>query len=94
MSGDHNMNQKPTGIANYHRNQAWREFEAYAVPVTEEGMKSMQRRYNQFKAGWDAAIDNAVNLLISQHEVSKNNHNYWHVAANLIKAELKEKNSD
>ncbi len=54
----------------------------------------MSGDHNQFKAGWDAAIDNVVNLLMIQHEVSKNNHNYWHVAANLIKAELKEKDNE
>jgi hypothetical protein len=74
--------------ANYHMNQAWREFEAYAVPVTEEGMKSMQRRYNQFRAGWEAAIKNHVNLLMIQHEAAKDRHNYFKVAANLIQAEV------
>ncbi len=75
MSGDHNMYQ------------AWREFEAYAEPVTEAGVKSMQRRHNQFKAGWEAAINNVTNLLEIQHEAANGKHNYFLVAANLIKAE-------
>ena len=28
-----------------------------------------------------------VNLLMIQHEAAKGQHNYWHVAANLIEAE-------
>jgi len=28
-----------------------------------------------------------INLLMVQHEAAKGSHNYWHVAANLIKAE-------
>lgn len=29
-----------------------------------------------------------VNLLMIQHEAAKGSHNYWHVAANLIQAEV------
>jgi hypothetical protein len=29
-----------------------------------------------------------VNLLMIQHEAAKGAHNYWHVAANLIQAEV------
>jgi hypothetical protein len=29
-----------------------------------------------------------VNLLMIQHEAAKEAHNYWHVAANLIQAEV------
>jgi hypothetical protein len=29
-----------------------------------------------------------VNLLLIQHEAAKGAHNYWHVAANLIQAEV------
>lgn len=39
----------------------------------------------------DAAVrverERIVNLLMIQHEAAKGAHNYWHVAANLIKAE-------
>lgn len=29
-----------------------------------------------------------VNLLMIQHEAAKGTHNYWHVAANLIQADV------
>jgi len=29
-----------------------------------------------------------VNLLMIQHEAAKGQHNYWHVAANLIQADV------
>jgi len=40
----------------------------------------------------DAAVrterQRIVNLLMIQHEAAKGSHNYWHVAANLIQAEV------
>ena len=41
-----------------------------------------------FQTGYKRAVEDAVNLLMVQHEAAKSSHNYWHVAANLIKAEL------
>ena len=41
-----------------------------------------------FQTGYKRAVEDAVNLLMVQHEAAKGSHNYWHVAANLIKAEL------
>ena len=41
-----------------------------------------------FQTGYKQAVKDAVNLLMVQHEAAKSSHNYWHVAANLIKAEL------
>ena len=35
---------------------AWREFEAYQVPVNEEGEYKMMRRWNAYKAGWLEAL--------------------------------------
>ena len=32
--------------------------------------------------------DRIVNLLMIQHEAAKEKHNYWHVAANLIQADV------
>ena len=32
-------------------------------------------------------LEQIVNLLMIQHEAAAGNHNYWHVAANLIQAE-------
>ena len=75
MSGDHNMYQK------------WREAEAYAVPMTPEGVKSSQERWRGFNQGYKQAIKDCVALLMIQHEAAKEIHNYWHVATKLIEAE-------
>ena len=75
MSGDHNMYQKG------------REAEAYAVPMTPEGVKSSQERWRDFNHGYKQAIKDCVALLMIQHEAAKEIHNYWHVAAKLIEAE-------
>ena len=83
MSGEHNLYQK------------WRESEAYAVPMTEDGVKWSQERWRGFNLGYKQAVKDAVNLLMIQHEAAKGSHNYWQVAANLIKAEFlpEEKNT-
>jgi hypothetical protein len=33
-------------------------------------------------------MKDVINLLMIQHEAAKGSHNYWHVAANLVKAEF------
>ena len=68
--------------------EAWRESEAYAVPMTEDGVKWSQERWRGFSKGYKQAMKDVVNLLMIQHEASKGTHNYWHVAANLVKAEF------
>jgi hypothetical protein len=57
----------------------------YTMPPQERG----------FNMGYKQAVKDAVNLLMIQHEAAKGSHNYWHVAANLIKAEFlpEEKNT-
>ena len=35
--------------------RAWRDSEAYQVPMTEEGEKLAQARYHTFKRGWEYA---------------------------------------
>ena len=64
--------------------EKWRESEAYAVPMTPDGVKWAQERWRGFSTGYKRAVKDAVNLLMSV----KSSHNYWHVAANLIKDEL------
>lgn len=64
--------------------EAWREKEAYAVPVTEEGELLAIKRWHQFTAGWDAAIDAAVELLQETQQASTT-HNYFIVSAQIIK---------
>jgi hypothetical protein len=33
-------------------------------------------------------MKDVINLLMIQHEAARGTHNYWHVAANLVKAEF------
>lgn len=73
MSGDHNLYQK------------WRESEAYAVPMTEDGEKLMQSRWQAYQKGYKQAIKDACDLLIERHEPVKNYYNTYHVAANMLK---------
>ena len=82
MSGDHNLYQK------------WREHEAYAVPMTPDGVKWSQERWRGFTAGYKQAIKDAVVVLMMQHEAANGAHNYWHVAANLVKGEFLEEDDD
>ena len=72
MSGDHNMNQKFTGI---HEQQ----FFSQPNPPVNIGT------YNQ---GVMAERQRIVNLLMIQHEMAKGSHNYWKIAANLIQADV------
>jgi hypothetical protein len=37
--------------------QAWRKWEAYSVPVTEEGLAKSDMRFQAFKAGWLSAME-------------------------------------
>ena len=48
---------------------------------------SKQERWRGFNQGYKQAIKDCVALLMIQHEAAKRQHNYWHVAANLIEAE-------
>ena len=48
---------------------------------------SKQERWRGFNEGYKQAIRGVVDLLMIQHEAAKEQHNYWHVAANLIQAE-------
>ena len=64
--------------------EAWREKEAYAIPVTDEGIQQSVVRWNSFKAGWNAAIDEAVRLLKDKQE-GVDVHNMFIVSAQIIK---------
>ena len=48
--------------------------------------------WNRYKQGWDDGVwaerQRIVNLLMIQHEAAKGAHNYWHVAAQLIQADV------
>jgi hypothetical protein len=40
-----------------------------------------------WEEGWKAGVDNAKQLLLTQHEAANGRHNYWLAAAKLIEAE-------
>lgn len=50
----------------------------------------MRELHESREAAVRAERQRIVNLLMVQHEAAKGSHNYWHVAANLIKAESRE----
>ena len=72
MSGDHNMNQQFTGI---HEQQ----FFSTPNPPTN---------YGTYNDGVMAERNRIVNLLMIQHEMAKDRHNYWKVAVELIQADV------
>lgn len=72
MSGDHNMNQKFTGV---------HEQQFFSPPNPPVNLGT----YNQ---GVMAERQRIVNLLMMQHEMAKERHNYWKVAAQLIQADV------
>lgn len=71
MSGDHNMNQKFTGVAE-------QKFYSANPPLCS----------GSYVEGVMAERQRIVNLLMIQHEMAKGAHNYWHVAAQLIQADV------
>ena len=84
MSGDYNMNQKITGTL----------FSAAQVDAIEREWREKCETYKElmdargFSTGYKRAMKDVVDLLMIQHEAAKGTHNYWHVAANLVKAEF------
>ena len=76
MSGDHNLYQK------------WRGSEAYAVPMTEEGVKWSQERWRGFNLGYKQAVRDVIVSLMFQHEQVKHRHNSLKVAAIAIEMEF------
>lgn len=51
-------------------------------------LASKQERGLGFNQGYKQAIKDCVVLLMIQHEAAKGSHNYWHVAAQLIQADV------
>ena len=82
MSGEHNLYQD------------WREDETLPIPSIED-VNWSQERWRGFNMGYKQAVKDAIDLLMIQHEAAKGSHNYWLVAANLVKAEFlpEEKNT-
>lgn len=43
--------------------QKWRESEAYAEPMTEDGVKWAQQRWRGFNMGYKQAMKDVINLI-------------------------------
>lgn len=67
--------------AAYH---AWRESEAYQVPMTDKGVELADIRFKSFAKGWNAALKHAVYVLMEEHEEHNHLHNIYLVSANTI----------
>jgi len=62
---------------------AWRRSEAYMVPVTEEGIKSADERYKEFKKGFDAGVKACMLELEKEHSNNKKVHSFFLMAKNI-----------
>ena len=56
---------------------AWRRYEAYQVPMTKEGMKRAEERFNQFKKGFDYGVKACMLELEEEHKCNKKSHNFY-----------------
>jgi len=99
MSGDHNMYQADQDIKRMNRLEILEE--VYGKTEWSESalmslMRVMQltrqdeqiRQMDNAKEHQQFMVDQIVNLLMIQHEAAAGRHNYYHHAANLIKAEF------
>ena len=68
------------------------EYERWSLRQKQEqeafGDANPPTNYGTYAEGVMAERQRIVNLLMIQHEAAKGAHNYWHVAANLIQAEV------
>lgn len=88
-----------TDLDNIHACEKWAKMLKENIAAIREALASSvatndtsQERVDETaKQRHEAAVraerQRIVNLLMVQHEAAKGSHNYWHVAANLIKAE-------
>ena len=73
----------------------WNQIEALQESLREhmaEIHRLRQALDRAEKLGWENGVmaerQRIVNLLMIQHEATKGAHNYWHVAAQLIQADV------
>lgn len=67
----------------------WRRREAYAIPVTEEGQRMAEERYNEFKKGWEYGLRHAVFLIEQEHKDNKHLHKFYLLLAEKLREEMK-----
>lgn len=62
------------------------------IPRTPNSAEITDNLVREWQARLDAAVlaerNRIVNLLMIQHEMAKDRHNYWKVAANLVQADV------
>ena len=67
----------------------WRRSEAYQVPMTEEGMRKADERFNEFKKGWQYGAKYALFLIEQAHKENKQDHNFYLKLVEQIRGEFK-----
>jgi hypothetical protein len=98
MSGDHNMYQKSKSkpmeiLEEVYGPTEWSEsalinlFRVMELTREDERIRQMANMEDYQKM----LVDNILHLLHTQQQATGDRHNYWMVAANLIKAEFGEK---
>ena len=55
----------------------WRRREAFMVPMTEEGIKQAEERWNEFKKGWEYGLRYAIYLTEEEHKQNKHIHKFY-----------------
>ena len=66
--------------------EAWREYEAYQVPMTPAGFEAANDRMKVFIKGFEAGIREAANILKEKHEEQTTElHNYYLVSSRLVR---------
>ena len=67
----------------------WRRREAYSVPVTEEGQRMAEQRYNEFKKGWEYGLRHSLFLIEQEHKKNKHLHKFYLLLVEKLRGELK-----
>lgn len=70
--------------------EAWREYEAYQVPVTPAGVEAANARMKVFIKGYEAGIREAADMLEAKHTLETGHtttdlHNYYLVSSRLVR---------
>lgn len=68
---------------------AWRRREAYMIPMTKEGMKAAEERYQEFKKGYIAGVNAAAFEMEKQHRANKHIHKFYLFAHDFIRSLVK-----
>lgn len=65
--------------------RAWRRREAYAVPMTDEGVKRAEDRYREFAIGFEAGLREAAYVLEEMHRENKDTHKFYLIASRAVR---------